>query len=88
MKNTRNDDVSTQKYRSRTRCRCEILTFLLEAYADAMSQCKAGVPLLDVSMSTSHIVGPGFASRPGHTKDHNKNGTNCLPAWHAMARMH
>ena len=23
-------------------------------------------------------------SRPGHTKDHHKNGTNCLPAWHAM----
>ena len=20
----------------------------------------------------------------GHTKDHRKNGTNCLPAWHAM----
>ena len=25
-----------------------------------------------------------FASRPGHTKDHHENGTNCLPAWHAM----
>ena len=25
-----------------------------------------------------------FASCPGHTKDHHKNGTNCLPAWHAM----
>ena len=25
-------------------------------------------------------VGRGFASRPGHTKDHHKNGTNCLPA--------
>ena len=25
-KNTRNDDVSTQKFRSRTRCRSEILT--------------------------------------------------------------
>ena len=23
-------------------------------------------------------------SRPDHTKDHHKNGTNCLPAWHAM----
>ena len=20
----------------------------------------------------------------GHTKDHQKNGTNCLPAWHTM----
>ena len=23
-------------------------------------------------------------TRPGHTKDHHKNGTNCLPAWHVM----
>ena len=23
------------------------------------------------------------ASQPGHTKKHNKNGTNCLPARHA-----
>ena len=28
-KNTRNDDVSTQKFRSRTRCRSEILTSLI-----------------------------------------------------------
>ena len=39
---------------------------------------------LVVSVSTSHMAGRGFASRPGHTKDHHKNGTNCLPAWHAM----
>ena len=32
------------------------------------------------SMSTSHTVGREFASRQGHTKDHHKNGTNCLPA--------
>ena len=29
MKNTRNDDASTQKFRSRTRCRSEILTSLI-----------------------------------------------------------
>ena len=29
----------------------------------------------------------GFASRPGHFKDHHKNGTNCLPAWHACVRV-
>ena len=39
---------------------------------------------LMVSVSASHTVGCGFASRPGHTKDHHKNGTNCLLAWHAM----
>ena len=33
-----------------------------------------------VRVSASHTVGRGFASRPGHTKDHHKNGTNCLPA--------
>ena len=32
------------------------------------------------SVSASHTVGREFASRPGHTKDHHKNGTNGLPA--------
>ena len=32
------------------------------------------------SVSASRTVGCEFASRPGHTKDQNKNGTNCLPA--------
>ena len=36
------------------------------------------------SVSASRTVGREFASRPGHTKDRHKNGTNCLPAWHAM----
>ena len=36
------------------------------------------------SVSASRTVGREFASRPGHTKDHHKNGTNCLPTWHAM----
>ena len=36
------------------------------------------------SVSASCTVGREFASRPGHTKDHHKNGTNCLPTWHAM----
>ena len=36
------------------------------------------------SVSTSRMVGREFASGLGHTKDHHKNGTNCLPAWHAM----
>ena len=44
--------------------------------------CRFG---LVVSVSASHTVGRGFASRPGHTKDLHKNGTNCLPAWHAMS---
>ena len=35
---------------------------------------------LVVSVSASHTVGREFASRPGHTKDHDKNGANCLPA--------
>ena len=28
----------------------------------------------------TRTVGREFASRPGHTIDHHKNGTNCLPA--------
>ena len=35
-------------------------------------------------VSASHTVAREFASRPGHPKDHHKNGTNCLHAWHAM----
>ena len=36
------------------------------------------------SVFASRAVGREFASRPGHTKDHHKHGTNCLPVWHAM----
>ena len=32
------------------------------------------------SVSASRTVGREFASQPGHTKDHHKNGANCLPA--------
>ena len=42
---------------------------------------------LVVSVSASHTVGRWFTSRAGHTKDHHKNGTNCLPAWHACFRL-
>ena len=42
--------------------------------------CRVG---LVVSVSASYTVGRGFASRPGDIKDHHKNGTSCLPAWHA-----
>ena len=43
--------------------------------------CRVG---LVVSVSASHLVDCEFAFRSGHTKDHHKNGTNCLPAWHAV----
>ena len=45
--------------------------------------CRVG---LVVSVSASRTVGREFASRHGHTyiKDHHKNGTDCLPPWHAM----
>ena len=36
------------------------------------------------SVSASRTEGREFASRLGHTKDHHKNGTDCLTAWHAM----
>ena len=42
---------------------------------------------LVVSVSASHTVWRGFASRPGHTKAHHKNGTNCLPTLHACLRV-
>ena len=37
---------------------------------------------LVVSVSASHTVGRGSASRPDHITDHHENGTNYLPAWH------
>ena len=39
---------------------------------------KPGRVGLVVSVSASHTVGREFASWPCHTKDHHKNGTNCL----------
>ena len=42
---------------------------------------------LVVSVSASHAVGHGFALWLGYTEDHYKNGTNCLPAWHAGSRV-
>ena len=37
--------------------------------------------LSEYSVSASHKVGSGFVFRPGHTKDHHKNVSNCLLAW-------
>ena len=42
---------------------------------------------LVVSVSASHAVVCGFASRLGHSKDHHKYSTNCIPAWHAGIRV-
>ena len=39
------------------------------------------------SRSASNADGRGFASRFGHTKDHHKNGANCLHASHAYIRI-
>ena len=50
----------------------------------AQLPCQVG---LVVSVSASHRVGRGFTSRPGHTKDHHKMGTNCLHALHACVRV-
>ena len=42
---------------------------------------------LVVSVSASQVESRGFAPQMGHTKDHHKNGTNCLPVWHACIRV-
>ena len=49
-----------------------------------LEPCQDG---LVVSVSPSHAVGCGFASRLGHTKDYDKSGTFCLLAWHAGFRV-
>ena len=33
-----------------------------------------------VFQTASHVVGHGFMPKSGHTKEHQENGTNCLPA--------
>ena len=40
-----------------------------------------------VCVSALHAVVNGFVPGLGHTKDHHKNGTNCLPTWHAGVRV-
>ena len=42
---------------------------------------------LVVSISASHAVGLGFTPQQGHAKNHHKNGTNCVPAFHACIRV-
>ena len=49
--------------------------------SNSAASCRIG---LVVCVSDSRTEGRGFASRPGHTKDHHKNSTNCLPTWQAM----
>ena len=41
-------------------------------------------PILPFYQSVYSIITIQYDIRPGRTKDHYKNGTNCLPAWHAM----
>ena len=38
-------------------------------------------------MSASRTVGREFASQPGHTKDHHKNGKNYLPGRHSCFKV-
>ena len=59
----------------------ENVKFIISSYMNYFRPCRVGS---FGSVSASRMVGREFASRPGHTKDHHKNGTNCLPAWHAM----
>ena len=40
-----------------------------------------------VRVSASHTVGHGLMSWLVHTKDHHKNGTKYLPAWHTCIRV-
>ena len=39
------------------------------------------------SVSATHAVGRRFTPWPGHTKDHHKNGINCLPACYARVKV-
>ena len=54
---------------------------LILACCSIFLPCRVG---LVVRVSAFYTIGREFASRSGHTKDHPKNGTNSLHAWHAM----
>ena len=56
----------------KTTCRIQLVALYITGYS--------GQP---VSLSP----GKSFASQPGHTKEHHKNGTDGLPAWHACIRV-
>ena len=58
-------------------CHDEILTYSIKLLRDGKV----------VRASTSLAVGCGFMPQPGHTKDHHKYGTHCLPHWHAGIRV-
>ena len=45
----------------------------------SIPQCPDGLVL---SVSTSHAVGHGFMSRPGHTKDHHNKSANAWALCH------
>ena len=65
-------------------CECiRVCVLVLSSMLSFRGLCRVGLVHV-VSVSAFHMVGLGFASQPGHAKDHHKNGTNCLPAWHAM----
>ena len=63
-----------------TRCRItkrNMGSFNIYIVIGTLKPCRVGSV---GSVSASRTVGREFASRPGHTKDHHKNGTDCLPA--------
>ena len=59
-----------------------MLPFMCVLCMSSFRPCRVGS--VD-SVSASCTVGREFASRPGHTKDQHKNGTNCLPALQLVA---
>ena len=69
--------VSLHVFESAIRLVAAKLWNILEARMLYDKPCRVGSV---GSVPASRTVGREFASRPGHTKDHHKNGTNCLPA--------
>ena len=59
-----------------------IITLSIIRLSGRLCICTCNTASGCLSESASHVVGRGFVSQPGHTKDHYKNSTNCLPAWH------
>ena len=57
---------------------------MIYLYATSHSCCTKSVIRLQFIYCVKPCRVGLVVSMSGHTKDHPKNGTNCLPAWHAM----
>ena len=77
--------VSTLVSKLNAKC-FDLITYLNESCNTLCNDLNCNAPEW-LSACPPHAVGHGFAPQQGHTKEHHKNGTTYLPAWHAGIRV-